>query len=880
MLSGEYHTLDAVFKTKNIFYRQLTLITLNKARLETLISTSSSDHIYTQNMSSSEDEISKKCWFSYINGHDLVTDNTTGSSQKKLLVRGFCREHPSFIPVAISGLCFRWYYIAEDSLDAARVNIIDMDFKSILQRKLVYKDTMYRELLIGWSAQTGIPMEHLMVYNFTERKNKTARPNRQIVVDMDEEFKGDAKWSDDQVRSIYKIRGIYDRIGNVMVKKRSFLLLDRRRIPTLVSSLLEDYNRTYLVALKYFDFLEQKLYLVDWLRIRSTSITFSDITEYIESNVIPNNKSSGGRLYSLYKLNGKLNEFEEKSQYEKVPKFCVYDEEAALSNKDNQSDPLVKINKLKCDDPVDYFYNGDIFVFQLNPFHPYFSMIDIRYQDQYSPLHFSMEFEQKGMFWHQNADKFIESQANMIDIEINIRDSTEWQQFWSKALIRQYQSTNGNVGEIENDGELYERITRSSHKWTLDKRTTFGMIRKRLGSYYNIEPEHFEIWLSKKWRPDTWNYGSTGHRKWHHTLPILIGGLQFEIQMYNVKDFEEMIAYHNSSVSIYRLSPEFVDVGAHGLALFNLQFYLPSYPTMLATTTKMTMIYSKDWTAKEFIQHILNQIIENPLFLFAHLSHITEYIRRFEMVYDAGYSGTNFVGEIDIEIARDLSPNRFLILDMEKKTPVEYHMDDEYKMPDSYSQIKYTEFRVQFLAKNDPLVIQSEIKAESERKENERTEMELDHGKLNANQEKTNALWVHIIRFENGKRISSKIRVVIEDGESFKDLILRDIWPYLKVNEFSPLLPDDFVQRKIKGQTSGIAPTDLLESIIESKVKFSMVGCGSENRCFMVEGDMLGRKVMESTRTADMWLEVLLPEGTAEDSMSIRTRRDWNGNVI
>ena len=733
---------------------------------------------------------------------------------------------------------------------------------------------MYRELLIGWSAQTGIPMEHLMVYNFTERKNKTVRPNRQIMVDMDEVFKGDGKWSNEQGRNhlvkrnpdIYKIRSIYDLIGNVMVRKRSFLLLDKRRIPTLVSPLYEDYNRTYLVALKYFDFLEQKLYLVDWLRIRSTSITFSDITEYIESNVIPNNKSSGGRLYSLYKLNGKLNEFEAKSQYEKVPKFCVYDEEAALSNKDNQSDPLVKINKLNCDDPVDYFYNGDIFVFQLNPFHPYFSMIDTYHQDQYSPLHFSMDFEQKGMFWHQNTDKFIESQANMIEIEINVREKTEWQQFWSKALIRQYQSTNRNVEIIKNDGGLYERITRSNHKWTADKRTTFGMIRKRLGSYYNIEPEHFEIWLSKKWRPDSWNYGSTGRTKWHHALSSLIGGLQFEIQMYNVKDFEEMIAYHNSSVSIYRLSPEFVDMGEPGLALFSLQFYLPSYPTMLATTTKMTMIYSKDWKAKEFIQHILNQMIENPLFLFAHFSHITEYIRRFEMVYDAGDSGAESVGDIDIQIARKLSPNRFLILDMEKKTPVGYHMNDEYKMPDSYSQIKYTEFRVQFLAKNDPLVLQSEIKAESERKGNEHTEMELDHGKLNANREMTHALWVDIIRWESGKRISSKIRVVIEDRESFKDLILRDIWPYLKVNKFRSLLPDDFVLGKIKGQTSEIAPTDLLESIIESKVKFRMVGCGSENRCFVVEGDMLGRKVMESTRKADMWLEVLLLEGTSDSN--------------
>ena len=514
-------------------------------------------------MSSLEDETSKKCWFSYVNGHDLLTNNSTGLSQRKLLVRGFCRGHKSFIPVAIYGLCFKWYHIADDRLDAVRVNTIDMEFKSILQHKLVYKDTMYQKMLMEWSGETGIPLHYLTVYNYTERRNKTIRPNRQIVVDLGEVFKGDGKWTPHQVEhhlietkeTMNRITSMHHRIGNVVRQKTSFLLLDERRITTLMGPQSECFERMALVALKYFDFLEQKMYFVDWLRITvTTSTTFGHIAKYVakhlESNLIPSNKSNGGRLHSLFELNLKLNEFEAKSDCDKVPKFCFYEEEAALSNKDNQSDPLVKIKSFNIENLVDFVFNGDIIVFQINPFHPFFALkpafvIEIRRKKR--------AFHQKGMHWYCAADEFIRSQAHLTDIEIKIREETRWRRQWAKALMRQYMSTSDKTVEgTAADLEIRKKMIRSSHQWRIDSRTTFGMIRRRLGSYYNIKPEHFEIWIPQRSSTDQWNYGCSGRGQWNKPLSDLLKQrrewrqhcpLKFEIVAYNVKDFDEMTEY-------------------------------------------------------------------------------------------------------------------------------------------------------------------------------------------------------------------------------------------------------------------------------------------------------------------------------------------------
>merc|ERR1711990_1203730 len=101
--------------------------------------------------------------------------------------------------------------------------------------------------------------------------------------------------------------------------KRSFVLLDERRIKTLVGPEAEEGSRTILAALKYFDILEQKLYFVDWLRVDTEyNLSFGDIEDYIKSELIPNTMAGGGCLQSLCDRNGKklrFQFFEESAAY-------------------------------------------------------------------------------------------------------------------------------------------------------------------------------------------------------------------------------------------------------------------------------------------------------------------------------------------------------------------------------------------------------------------------------------------------------------------------------------------------------------------------------------------------------------------------------------
>ena len=217
------------------------------------------------------------------------------------------------------------------------VNVLGMGVKSLFCRRRVYKDTMYKSLLEEWSKETAIPEEHLTVYHFTQGKNGTMKANRLIQVDLREEFKGDGDWTDDEIKrhlvrtspTKKRFGSIYDRIGNIMEKKRSFVLLDDRKITTLQGPKSENNARTILVALKYFDILAQKMYFVDWLRIKTTSITFADISKYVESELIPDTMANGGCLQSLYDLNVKMSEFEAKSNGDEQPKYQFYEEEAS-----------------------------------------------------------------------------------------------------------------------------------------------------------------------------------------------------------------------------------------------------------------------------------------------------------------------------------------------------------------------------------------------------------------------------------------------------------------------------------------------------------------------------------------------------------------------
>ena len=770
----------------------------------------------------SNERNSKKCSIFWTNGHSILIQNVYGTASEEKCV-----------------------------------NVLDMGLKSLFSRRRVYKDAMYKSLLDGWSKETAIPKKHLAVYHFTERKNKTMRTNTQIEVDLTEEFKGDGDWTDDEIKrhlvptdpKMMTISSIYHRIGNMKETMRSFVFLDNRRITTLEGAASEQGADTVLVALKYFDILAQKMYFVDWLKIKNSSITFADVSNYIESKLIPETMANGGCLQSLYELNTKMSEFEAKINGDEQPKYQFYDETYPLFCP--IADPVGLVTSSELEDPVDYFFNGDIFVFQINPFHPYFSalnpakigdpqnvMIQGNLNHQRLPLHFQhriQEFEKRGVPWYCTADEFIVSPIHFTDIEIEFYDKSVWDKQWSKALIHQYLSAN-DVSEENMGPRLRRKITRSIHKWKANKVVTYGMIRKRLGSYYNIKPEHFEIWLPQRSCEDQWNYGSSGRGKWDQPLWNIMKQkpewqkrlpLRFEIVAYDVKVLDEMTNHPNSEK-------------INGLALFMCNIVQPSFPLIKAMPTKMKLIYHKNWTAQDFIQHILNQIIENPVFLLSLFRPISEYVRKFEM--ENRSEGRDYV---NTQIVLSLSPKRFMITNEHTEKPMEkYYMYDQYRMPDSYSNVRYTDFTVRLLAKNDPLVLH--------------TENIFQLGNIT-----TYGLWVHIYRRPQNNKSIRQMRVVIEGGESLKDLILRDIWPYMVLNKLHSLSPTNYPKGKDQDKKSE-NEDDLMKSIIESKVKVFLANrsdFGAERvlQIPMGQNDFsaedFGKRLI-----ADMWLRVYLPE--------------------
>ena len=742
---------------------------------------------FVSNMSSTEAEDVKTCCFSYVNSHDLLTNNSSGTDRKKLLVRGFGRSHHRLVPDEIYALCFE--YFNDDHINA-RANIIDMGFRTILRHKMVYKDWRYKSLLDEWSSETGIPTNHLAVYHYTERPDGTMRPNNHIVVDLEEEFKDDGEWSNYQIKNhliptnptLDSIDSIHNRIGNLV--KRSFMLLDERRITTVQSPSYWCHFRPQLVTLKYFDILEQKTYFVDWLRLRTTTI--EEVAKYIENQLIPNNKCIGGPLYSLLDLQKKMTEFEEKYGNQEQPKFQFFEEETAIKGHDEAD---FKVRRREYDGTIGYdSLDGGIFVFQLNPFHPYFQSLESeRIDDQQRrelPIYFErrkFEFEKyDDAFWYYTADQFIKSLVNMTKITIRIREGTSWDAFRGMtftALILGHFTSAYLLNFAQTP--LLNADT-SHHEWIVDENTTFGMIRKRLGSQYRIKPEHIEIWIPQRAGRDPWDFGSRGRGQWDHPISELVNRraqwrdecpLRFEIVAYNVRDFDKMTTYHTAGSSV-------ADARIQELAMFNVSIATPTHPAMNSITgseSTMTITHRKNWTAKDLIQSILDLVAENPVLRYSFCGHILEYIRK--------YDNEDYDGVSDADILRRLSPNRFVIVDewIEGK-PVYFYMDDKYEMPQNYSPIKYTDMKLLLLAENDPMI---EHCGQEYIKQRFKSLSVLDDV-IRFFEPKRVGLWVQICSMHQS--VQRFIRVVIEEEELFKEVILRKIWPYLKINELSVMI--------------------------------------------------------------------------------------------
>ena len=348
-------------------------------------------------------ENDKKCKVSYVNGHDLIFE--------------------------------------DERSDERVINVLDMGMNTPLNTKSVYKDTMMRELYAEWSIETGIPCEHLMIWNYTERKNKTLRPNRQIKFDLNEECKTDpnGEYTEDQIKRhlietkprTKMIKSIYQRIGDVLENKRKFMLLDTRNVKIFHSlDQIDCKNKMVLVALKYFATFEQKSYFIDWIMFQTESITFGQIADYVQNELIPKTKCKRAHFQQLHQY------IEQMKKIKNEELFCILEEEAVLTNKSNSKGPVCKIIERKHSEVVDDdFCNGDIFVFQLNPFHSYFDCCfkSDGWRQEKMKLHRS-----NGFFWHSLFAKFMHAQTTMTRIEINEREDTGWEQRWQKALIMQY----------------------------------------------------------------------------------------------------------------------------------------------------------------------------------------------------------------------------------------------------------------------------------------------------------------------------------------------------------------------------------------------------------------------------------------------------------
>ena len=714
---------------------------------------------FQETMSLSVDVEKKKCWVSYVNGFDLLTHQNSGRERNKLLVRGYGRQHRSFIPVAISGLSFKFYF--DEYLSTVKVNTLDMGLNSILSHKLMCKDTTYMSLLWEWSTETGIPLGHLSVYNYTERKNQTMRPNALIKVDLKKSFEGDGDWTDDEVEkhslrtnpTIKRIKSVHDRIGNVMEKKRSFILLDDRKTSTLEGPKVKQNARLILVALKYFDILAQRMYFVDWLRVKTTSITFGHISTYIESKLIPNSMANGGCLQSLYNLNIKMREFQAGGKGNNQPKYQFYEEMETVDRFDSEQ----RVTAFNLDDVVDNeFYNGDIFVFQINPLHPYFSSLkpaeigaqtpSINDNQHHQNLASywqckDMEFKKKGMFWYCAVDKFMESLVRMINIDIQIRETSEW-----KRQHKRLEAVRG------------KNCTRLSHKWTVDKMTTFGMVRKRLGSYYDIDPKHIQLWSQDA---SQWGYSGCTQLESDMTLLNLMeeegdslhfDGLHFDIVAYNVKDREQMDEQHLR------------DPDCLNKALFALTIHLPLHHGVSAESRTIEVIHDKDWTAQQLIKGILDQLIEEPLFFSLFFGHIAEYIRKYERGEYRHIVGSNeshlSMNDIDVKILRNLDPSRFLIVEEDGSERTEkYYETDEFKFPSGFVKIEFFDLKLQFLPLYDPLLNNMSLRDDVHAFE----------------------LWVHFYRHEDETQLVGLTKVVMQEGDSYKDIIFRDILQYLNL---------------------------------------------------------------------------------------------------
>eukprot|EP01084_Bolivina_argentea_P191966 329641_1 len=152
-----------------------------------------------------------------------------------------------------------------------------------------------------------------------------------------------------------------------------YVLFDKTKIDYLAEkNAANSDGKIILIALKYFDIFTQKLYFVHWLLVKTCIFKFSDIIKSVEQRLIEQTKHKRSHYRVLYNYNNEINEYEGKHG-KKEDRYVIFEEEATLRNKGTRDNSVCKVNDIALDDVItDDYFDGDMFVFQLNAYHQYF----------------------------------------------------------------------------------------------------------------------------------------------------------------------------------------------------------------------------------------------------------------------------------------------------------------------------------------------------------------------------------------------------------------------------------------------------------------------------------------------------------------------------
>eukprot|EP01084_Bolivina_argentea_P181963 314227_1 len=98
--------------------------------------------------------------------------------------------------------------------------------------------------------------------------------------------------------------------------------------------------------------------------------------KYVENKLIVQTKHNRSHFSVLYNYNNEINEYERKHG-EKEDRYVIYEEEATIrNNKGTRDNSVCIVSDVALNDVIpNKYYDGDIFVFQLNAYHPYFDTL-------------------------------------------------------------------------------------------------------------------------------------------------------------------------------------------------------------------------------------------------------------------------------------------------------------------------------------------------------------------------------------------------------------------------------------------------------------------------------------------------------------------------